>query len=225
MNLYQRSEVTFPHHRSNDIVSGVLHFIGVGCAIAVMVVLIVVGARYGGPWHVVGYSLYGSGLILLYLASSAYHLVPHRFVRVKQALQRLDHAMIYVLIAATYTPITFVALHGGWRWSMFGVIWGLAVVGCVIKLCGWRIHTGLSTALYIVMGWLIALAFSPLRVEMSTGELWLLVSGGISYTVGVIFFTLGRLLRHRKYFWMHEIFHLFVLGGSALHTIVMFSIL
>lgn len=224
MKVRQVSEVTFPNHRSNDIVSGVLHFIGVGCAIAILVVLIVVGARYGGPWHVVGYSLYGSGLILLYLASSSYHLVPYRFVRTKLFLQRLDHAMIYVLIAATYTPITFVSLHSGWRWSMFGVIWGLAVVGCMFKLGGWRLHRGLWTALYVVMGWLIVIAFAPLQVSMSVGQLWLLVSGGISYTVGVIFFVLDRVLIRRRYFWMHEIFHLFVLGGSALHTIVMFTI-
>ncbi len=219
------SSALFHNHRTNDITSGVLHFIGVGLAIGVLVVLIVVGARYGGPWHVVGYSLYGSGLILLYLASTSYHLVPHRFARIKLVLQRLDHAMIYVLIAATYTPITFVSLHGGWRWSLFGVIWGLAVFGCVVKLSGWRLHPVASSLLYIAMGWLIIIAFSPLRVEMSTGELWLLIAGGLSYTVGVLFFMLDRVLRRRKYFWMHEIFHLFVLGGSALHTVLMFYML
>lgn len=213
------------HDPSNDVVSGILHLIGVGLAVAVLVVLIVVAVRYGTVWHVVAYALYGTGLILLYLSSSTYHLIPHRFTRAKHLFRRVDHAMIYVLIAATYTPVTFVTLYGGWRWSLFGVIWGLAIVGCVLKMADVTIPSGMSTVFYLAMGWCIVIAFAPLRAQLSTVELWLLFSGGLSYTVGVVCFVFDRVLHRRRYFWMHELFHVFVLGGSSLHTVFMFFIL
>lgn len=212
-------------HRSNDVVSGLLHLVGVGLSIAVLVVLIVLGAREGSTLHIVGYVLYGTGLILLYLASASYHLLPESFLRLKRIAQRLDHAMIYVLIAATYMPITFIVLDGGWRWSMFGVIWGLAILGFTIKLLALHLPSSLSMGLYLVMGWLIAIAFSSLVQNMTAASLWTLVAGGLSYTFGVVFFALEHILPPKKYFWMHEIFHVFVLGGSILHTIVMFQIL
>ncbi|MBI2627381.1 hemolysin III family protein [Candidatus Nomurabacteria bacterium] len=211
--------------RTNDITSGALHLIGVGLASAVLVMLLVLGAKRGDAWHIVGYSIYGAGLILLYLASASYHLVPHSQERLKAVLRKLDHAMIYILIAATYTPITFLALSGGWRWSIFGVIWGLAILGIFIKLLSWKISPAVSISLYIAMGWLITIAFSPLMNGINTATLWLLISGGVSYTLGAIFFALERVLPQRKYFWAHEIFHVFVLGGSTLHTIAMFFLL
>ena len=211
-------------HRSNDITSGILHLVGVLLAVSVLVVLLVVGAREGSAWHVVGYSLYGAGLILLYVSSAFYHLVPRRMQRLKHIARRFDHAMIYVLIAATYTPITFVALSGGWRWSIFGIIWGLACIGTAIKLLWMRVPRALPVVLYAVMGWLIVIAFQPLIARMDIVTISLLVFGGLSYTLGMVFFGLERVLKPRKYFWMHEIFHVCVLGGSALHTIVMFRI-
>lgn len=211
-------------HRSNDIVSGILHLIGAGLAVAVLVVLIIIGARNEEAWHVVGYSLYGSGLILLYLASALYHLAPQRMPRLKRAAQYSDHAVIYILIAATYTPITFIVLSGGWRWSLFGTIWGLAAIGAAIRFFWRRAHPAIPVALYVIMGWLIVIALSPLTQNMTRAALWLLVAGGIAYTSGVLFFALEKILPPRKYFWMHEIFHVFVLAGSALHTVVMFLI-
>jgi len=212
-------------HRSNDIVSGLLHVLGAALAVAVVVVLLILGAGRGSTWHIVGYSLYGAGLILLYVASALYHFVPERMPRFKQVAQRFDHAMIYVLIAATYTPITFVVLSGGWRWSLFGTVWALAVIGALIKLLRLSVPRALPVILYAVMGWLIIVALSPLVEQMSTAALILLAAGGCSYTFGMIFFGLERVLAPRKYFWMHEIFHVFVLGGSALHAAVMFLIL
>jgi len=212
-------------HRSNDIVSAILHLIGVVLATAVLVVLVVFGAREGSVWHVVGYSLYGFGLIALYFSSALYHFVPQTMPRFKHIAQRFDHAMIYVLIAATYTPITFIMLSGGWRWSLFGIIWGLAVIGVIIKLLWLPVPKFLPVALYAGMGWLIVVAFSPLLASMDFNELMLLVAGGFSYTLGILFFALERVFRQRKYFWMHELFHVCVLGGSAFHTIVMFFIL
>ena len=211
-------------HRSNDITSGILHLAGVLLAISVLTVLLVVGAREGSAWHVVGYSLYAAGLILLYVSSALYHLVPKNMPRLKRVAQRLDHAMIYVLIAATYTPITFVALSGGWRWSMFGIIWGLACIGTAINLLQVRVPRVLPVVLCAVMGWLIVIASRPLIEGMDTATISLLIFGGLSYTLGILFFGLERVLKPRKYFWMHEIFHVCVLGGSALHSIVMFRI-
>ncbi len=217
-------ETHIERHRSNDITSGILHLIGVLLAVAVLATLLVLGVREGSAWHVVGYSLYGVGLILLYFSSALYHFVPERMARFKHLARRFDHVMIYVLIAATYTPITFIVFSGGWRWSLFGVIWGLAAIGVVIKLLWLDVPKFLPVILYAVMGWLIAIAFSPLIEGMSGTTLILLIAGGLSYTIGILFFTLERVLPPRKYFWMHEIFHVFVLGGSALHTIVMFRI-
>ncbi|TSC57664.1 MAG: hemolysin III [Parcubacteria group bacterium Greene0416_79] len=213
-------------HRSNDVVSGALHLAGAVGAIAVLAVLIVFAALRGGVWHTVGYALYGSGLILLYAVSASYHFVPPQRMRLKAWFRRLDHAMIFILIAATYTPVTFIALPMGWRWSIFGVIWGLAFLGCALKMRRTEtIPRFLSPILYLAMGWLILLALQPLRASMSVGELWLLIAGGISYTLGVAFFALDRVLPQQKYFWMHEMFHVFVLSGSALHTILMFRLL
>ncbi len=212
-------------HRSNDVVSGLLHLVGVGLSVAVLVVLIVVGARYGSPWHVVSYTLYGSGLILLYIASAAYHLIPNSFIRLKPFMRRFDHAMIYVLIAATYTPVLFIVLSGAIRWILFGFIWFLAFLGAMYKLFGLSFPRGWETGLYLFMGWFIIIATPFLIHTMDALSLSLLVAGGVAYTIGVLFLVLERRVLQRKYFWMHEMFHIFVLFGSALHTIMMFFIL
>lgn len=212
-------------YRSNDVVSGVLHLVGAVLSIAVLVLLIVFGASKGTVGHIVGFALFGAGLVLLYIASATYHLIPRHHPSVKHVFQRLDHAMIFVLIAGTYTPVTFLALPPAWGWSLFGVIWGLALIGVTMKLCWLRVPKIFAVALYVIMGWIIVIALAPLRETMETTALWLLFAGGLSYTLGVAFFAFERTLPQRKYVWMHEIFHLFVLGGSALHTAVMFSLL
>lgn len=213
------------HLRSNDIVSGIIHLIGAGCAIAVLVVLVVLADE---PYPIISYSIYGSGLVLLYLASTFYHLLPPHLARMKELARRFDHAMIYVLIAATYTPIAFLALTGAWKWTIFGIIWGLALIGVAIKSL--FAHPGkmsayTSTILYVVMGWLIVIAIVPLHQSMSFAGFATLVAGGVVYTIGTIFFALDDIVPKRKHFWMHEIFHIFILGGSSLHTITMFLLL
>ncbi|MEK7134546.1 MAG: hemolysin III family protein [Patescibacteria group bacterium] len=217
-------ETDIIRHRSNDIVSAILHLIGVLLSVAVLVVLLVVGAREGSAWHVVGYSIYGFGLIALYVASALYHFVPESMPRFKHIARQFDHAMIYVLIAATYTPITFIVFSGGWRWSLFGVVWGLAILGLTIRFFWITAPRWFPVALYALMGWLIVVAAFPLVERMDIVSLVFLVSGGIFYTMGILFFALERVLEPRAYFWMHELFHVCVLGGSALHTIVMFRI-
>jgi len=213
------------HFRSNDIVSGILHLVGVLLSIAVLVLLVILA---NGPYQVIGYSLYGVGLILLYGASTLYHLIPPRFSRTKSVFRRLDHAMIYVLIAATYTPVAFLALSGGWKWAIFGVIWGLAFVGLLAKILivnPGKLSAYASTVLYVVMGWLIVIAIVPLIKGTSTPAFVTLVCGGVAYTLGAVFFALDEIVPKKKHFWMHEIFHVFVLAGSALHTITMFLLM
>lgn len=212
-------------HRSNDIVSGVLHLFGALLSVAILAVLVVFGARDGSAWHIVGFSIFGAGLFLLYAASATYHLIPHNHPLAKHVFQRIDHAMIFVLIAATYTPVTFLALTPAWGWTLFGLVWALAVVGITMKLLWMRVPAIYSALLYVVMGWVIVVALSPLREHMSALGMWLLLWGGISYSLGVVFFALDNYLPKRKFVWMHEIFHLFVLGGSALHTTVMFFLI
>ena len=218
---------TDSHHgyRENDVVSGLSHLVGAALSVAVLVLLVVFGASRGTVGHIVGFALFGAGLVLLYIASALYHLIPHHRPAMKHVFQRLDHAMIFVLIAGTYTPVTFLALPPAWGWSLFGVIWGLALIGVITKLLWLRVPKIFAVALYVVMGWVIVIALAPLQETMETTVLWLLFAGGVSYTLGVAFFALDRILPQRKYVWMHEIFHLFVLGGSALHTVVMFSLL
>lgn len=211
-------------HRSNDMVSGLLHLGGVIGAITVLVLLLVMSAGAGAHFST-SYALFGSGLILLYLASASYHLIAPTWPRTKRFAQRLDHALIAVLIAATYTPVLFLGLPSAWRWSLFGVIWGLALLCFCIRFFALRLHSMWSVALYLVMGWLILVAFEPLRESFSPLMLWLLALGGIAYTLGVVFFVLEEKLPSRRYFWMHEIFHVFVLAGSVLHAIVMFLLL
>ncbi len=217
-------EYTPLRDRSNDIISGLIHLVGMAGAITVLTILLVQSSSLDG-WHITGYTLFGSGMILLYFASTSYHLIPPHWPRTKAAAQRLDHALIPILIASTYTPVLFIALEGGWRWSLFGVIWGLALIGALIKLCAWQLPSFLSLLLYLVMGWLIIIAFDPLRDSLSPLMLSLLMFGGIAYSLGVLFFILEGKLPPKRYFWMHEIFHVFVLLGSALHSTVMFLLL
>lgn len=222
--LHLRMEFPPLRDRSNDIVSGLLHLAGAGGAIAVLIILLVQSAP-NDAWHITGYALFGSGMILLYLASTSYHLLSPAFPKLKSFTQRLDHALISILIAGTYTPILFIALPTPWRWSLFGVIWGLAILSFFIKLLDFKLHSFFSVLLYLVMGWLILIAFEPLTLSLTPLMFVLLATGGLAYTLGVIFFVLESKLPSRRYFSWHELFHVFVLIGSTLHTIVMFLLL
>jgi hemolysin III len=173
--------------------------------------LIVAAALQGDPWRIVGVTVFGATLFLLYLASTLYHAASTP--RIKARLRVLDHASIYLLIAGTYTPFTLLPLRGGWGWSLFGVVWGLAVVGVVAKLFWTGRFDGLSTLLYIAMGWVVIVAIVPLFERLGTASLIWLFAGGMAYTVGTIFYATDRI----PYF--HAVWHVFVLGGSACHWV------
>jgi len=171
---------------------------------------IVAAARGGSASAVVGASVFAATMVLLYAASMLYHAIPHP--RAKRLLRKLDHGAIYLLIAGTYTPFTLGALGGPWGWTLFGVVWSLAVVGVALKAFDRMSHPAWSTGLYLAMGWSVLFALGPLVEHVEIGGLVLLAAGGLAYTAGVVFFTLDSRLRYGHFVW-----HLFVVAGTACH--------
>ncbi len=188
--------------------NSISHLIGAGLALAGLVILVVHASRQGDPWKIVSFSVYGASLLVLYSFSALYHGVRGAL---KKVFQKFDHGAIYLLIAGSYTPFTLVTLRGAWGWSIFGVIWGLALFGIIqdTLLARRRI---ISVAIYLFMGWLALVAIRPLAHALPTPGIAWLVAGGVSYTTGVFFYALDK-----KVSFGHEIFHLFVLAGSACH--------
>jgi hemolysin III len=191
--------------------NGISHLGGALLAVAGAVVLIVLGALKGDPWRIVSFSVYGATLVFLYLSSTLYHSTRGR---TKSVLRKFDHAAIYLLIAGTYTPFTLVTLNGPWGWSLFGIVWGLAVVGIAQELWFARGARVLSLVIYLLMGWVALVAVVPIIRALSwSGFAWL-AAGGIVYTAGIVFYLFDERFRH-----FHGIWHLFVVAGSALHYV------
>jgi hemolysin III len=195
-------------HRE-EIANALTHGLGVVLSIGGGAVLITQSALHAGVRETAAVSIFVAALILLYTASTLYHLA--RRPALKSRLKILDHCAIFLLIAGTYTPFTIAAMRGGWGWSLFGVIWGMALVGIVLKLFFTGRFTYLSTATYIGMGWLVVVAFVPLTQAVTPAALGWLIAGGVSYTAGTLFYHNHRLR------YSHAIWHLFVLGGSICH--------
>ena len=189
----------------------VTHGLGLIASIVVTVLLVVMAARRGDPWEIVGAAIFGATLIALYAASTLYHAA--RRPVFKQRLMIVDHCAIYLLIAGSYTPFMLGELRGGWGWSLFGVIWGLAAAGIVFKLFFTGRFRLLSTAVYIAMGWLALIALGPMLRHLPHSTVAWLVAGGVAYTAGTPFYHSARI----KY--GHAIWHSFVLTGSACHAI------
>ena len=202
--------------KTNEPLSSLTHFIGFLLSIAGLVLLIVVASSLKTVWHVVTFSIFGASLILLYLASTLYHFFPAKS-KAKRIFKKIDHSFIYILIAGTYTPVCLTVLRGGWGWSIFGIIWGLAILGIIIKSTNLKINCSVSTLIYILMGWIILIALFPLINSISKTGLIVLLLGGIFYTIGTIFYALDKTIPRTRWFGMHEIFHLFVLAGSFSH--------
>lgn len=207
---------------NNEPGSALTHFLGLLLSIAALTLMIVFAVLQGSPAHVVGFTIFGSSLILLYCASSLYHFFPQD-TKVKRVFQRLDHAMIFVLIAGTYTPICLTIPQRGWGWSLFGVIWGLAAIGIVIKSVALKLPTWLTPFIYLIMGWLLMIAASPLLNWLPDWAFFWLLIGGLCYSLGVIFYALEKFVRRSHWFGMHEVFHIFVLAGSFSHFWLMFK--
>ena len=203
--------------RKEEFVNALTHGVGVAAAVAVTALLVAFAALRDGAYTIVAVSVFGATLIALYLSSTLYHAA--RRPALKARLKVLDHASIYLLIAGTYTPFTLVTLRGGWGWSLFGVIWGLAATGVVFKLLWTGRFPRLSTAVYIGMGWLVIIAIVPLVHALTAPTLALLFAGGLAYTAGTLFY------HSRRIPYAHAVWHLFVLAGSLLHVLAIWRII
>ena len=192
-----------------EIANSLTHGIGAALSIAALVVLVVRASIYGDAWRVVSLSIYGATLVLLYLASTLYH--SFRGPRLKRFFRLLDHSAIYLLIAGTYTPVTLVSMRGPWGWTIFGLIWGMAIGGIVSKIFLTSKLRALSISFYLGMGWLILIALKPMLRMVPPGMILWIVIGGFFYTLGVVFYGLKKVRYH------HAIWHLLVLGGSISH--------
>ncbi|MFZ5966690.1 MAG: PAQR family membrane homeostasis protein TrhA [Bacillota bacterium] len=197
-------------------ISGLTHLIGAILSAVGLVQLIYLAVKYGSVWHVVSFSIFGTSLVLLYTASSLYHLLPVS-ERVIKILRRIDHMMIFVLIAGTYTPVCLVPLRGAWGWSLLSSVWAIALGGIIMKAVWIDAPRWLSTAIYGIMGWIVVVAFFPLIKTVPMGGMVWMVIGGVLYTIGALIYGLKWPRIPSKIFGFHEIFHLFVMGGSVSH--------
>ncbi len=193
-----------------EIIHSVTHGIGAALSVAGLTALVILAVIYGDVWRVISFSIYGSSLILLYLASTLYHSLQHP--RAKAILRKFDHASIYVLIAGTYTPFLLVSLRGtAVGWTFFVLVWGMAAAGVVWKMFFLGKLEVIATIIYVLMGWMCVLVFKQMMAAIPTPGLIMLVAGGLVYTLGVIFYAWEKLPYN------HAIWHLFVLGGSICH--------
>jgi len=191
--------------------NAVSHLVGTVLALAGAIVLIVLAASEGDPWKVVSVSIYGSTLVVMYSSSTLYHSVRGR---AKEVLQKLDHQSIYLLIAGSYTPFCLVTLRGPWGWSLFGVVWGLALLGGLQEIRPRSDARILSVVIYLLMGWVALVALVPLVHALGRAGFAWVAAGGLFYTIGIVFYAIDTRVTHA-----HGVWHLFVLAGSATHYI------
>lgn len=194
---------------SEEIANGVTHGVGLAASVAGAAALVVLTASGGDAWRIVGGGVYGLALVSLYTASTLYHL--SRKPGNKRVLRVLDHCAIYLLIAGTYTPFTLVGLRGGWGWTLFGLVWGLAAAGIAFKVFFTGRLNALSTVVYVLMGWLAVVAAKPMLEVLPGGVILWLVAGGVVYTAGTVFY------HNRRVPYSHAVWHVFVIAGSACH--------
>lgn len=196
--------------RPEELANSVSHGVGLAASFVGIPVLIVDAARHGDAAYIAGTCLFSATIVILYLTSTLYHALPAG--KAKRVFKILDHASIYLLIAGTYAPFTLGVLYGAWGWSLFGVVWGLAVVGVTLKATGNASNPIFSTGLYLLMGWVVVVAVDPMFARVPTAGLLWLLAGGLCYTGGVFFFATDSRIRYG-----HLVWHLFVLAGTACH--------
>lgn len=194
---------------SEEVANGVTHGIGLAASVAGAVALVILAAPGGDAWRILSSGVYGLALISMYTASTLYHL--SRKPGKKRVLRVLDHCAIYLLIAGTYTPFTLVGLRGGWGWTLFGLVWGLALTGIAFKVFFTGRLNALSTAVYVLMGWLAVIAAKPMLEVLPGGVILWLLAGGVVYTAGTAFY------HNRRVPYSHAVWHVFVIAGSACH--------
>ena len=204
--------VVYERHQTlgEEIANSVSHGVGVLASAAAAPILIIAAVHRGGAAGIVGASIFAATMILLYLSSTLYHALP--VSRAKRVFQVLDHGAIFLLIAGTYTPFTLGVLRGTWGWTLFGIVWSLALIGIIFKAIFGTRYPKISTILYLAMGWLVIIAIKPLWLNVSAWGLFWLLAGGIAYSLGVVFFALDHRVRYAHFIW-----HLFVIAGTTCH--------
>lgn len=209
--LLQRCPVREPFN-------GLSHFAGALLSIAGLLLLLV--ASYGKPWHLTGFAIYGASLVLLYSASTLHHSL-HVSPQGGKRLHMLDQVAIYLLIAGTYTPLCLVTLRGTWGWSLLGLVWTIGLVGITLRVAWSQAPVWLPVVLYLLMGWLSLLVVRPLSMSLPPAAMSWLMAGGVVYTLGAVIFATERPRLWPGVFSAHELWHCFVLGGSACHFVLM----
>jgi hemolysin III len=191
-----------------------------GAVLSAIGLAVLVAVSYGKPWHLTAFAIYGGSLILLYTASALYHLLPVGPHHVER-LRTFDQVAIYLLIAGTYTPVCLISLRGAWGWSMLAGAWGVALAGSAARIAWRRKPEWLTFCLYLAMGWGSLIALSPLSASLKADGLYWLLFGGFFYTVGAVVFATNRPRLWPGTFGSHDLWHVFVLGGSACHFVMM----
>jgi len=200
-----------PQSLGEEIANSLSHGLGFLATVAAFPVLVIAAQQRGDTAGIVGASVFATTMVLLYLASTLFHALPR--CRAKRVFQILDHSAIYLLIAGTYTPFTLGVLRGDWGWTLFGLVWAMALAGTVLKAFGGVRYTTLSTWTYLAMGWLVVIAAKTVWTLVPGWGLFWLIAGGVAYTAGAVFFMAERI----RYF--HFVWHLFVVAGTACHFI------
>lgn len=192
---------------SEELISAISHGIGILLSLLALMLCISTSIAKGSTIAIWASCVYGLSLLFLYSASTIYHSL--KLNDAKRVMRIIDHCSIYLLIAGSYTPYMLVALNNALGWSMFGVVWGASIIGIVFTAIDFKKYKLLSIIAYLILGWMIVFTLSPLAKALTTAGLWLLISGGICYTVGAIFYGVGKKIKY-----MHSIFHILVLAGS-----------
>ncbi|MEC1521204.1 hemolysin III family protein [Neobacillus niacini] len=195
--------------RKEEVANSITHGIGAILSIAALVILIVFSSLYGTVWHIVSFTVYGASMFILYMSSTLVHSFPEG--KAKDIFEIFDHSSIYFFIAGTYTPFLLVVIRGPLGWSLFGVVWGLAIAGTIFKCFFTKKYLFTSTILYVVMGWMMVFAWNPLAAKLPAEGMTYLIIGGLLYTFGAIFYV------WRGFRYHHAIWHLFVIAGTVLH--------
>ena len=207
--------------QDNEPLSSLTHLVGFFLSIAGLVLLITTAIRYSTAWHLFSFAVFGASLILLYLASTVYHFIP-KSNKLTDTFLRIDKSFIFFLIAGSYTPLVLVPLRGSWGWLIFGIVWGTAIAGIIFQIFKKKLNSWITLSLYLALGWFMVLVLPYLAKTLSGPAIAWLIAGGLMYTIGAVFFALDEKWPSRRLFGWHEVFHLFVLGGSLSHFWLMY---
>lgn len=205
------SKITIPEYRlSEELMNAITHGVGAGLGIAATVLCLVRSVAHNDPWAVVCSSMYGAGVIMVYVISCIYHALAKN--RAKKVMRVIDHCDIFFMIACTYMPYCLVAMRGVTGWVLFGIVWGLAILGIVFNAIDLEKYTKPSTVVYVLLGWSIIVTFSSLKEAIGGMGVMFLILGGVLYTIGAVLYAIGGKVKY-----MHSVFHIFVIAGSIMH--------